>query len=84
MIFFLEMSTGHLGDTNMKHSLAFPTLLSSHGTIGNHQMPDVLTCKPREKPAPYKPCIHQQTSKKDGLHDVSRRKHAKTSPGMTR
>jgi len=60
------MSTGHLRDTNRKHSLSFPTLLSSHRTIRNCQMPHALTRrKPREKPALYKPCIHQQKPKKD-------------------
>ena len=43
----------------------FPTLFSSHRTIRIPQMPHVLTRKPCEKPAPYKPHTHQEKPKKD-------------------
>ena len=45
----------------------FPTLLSSHRTIRISQMPHMLTCKPHEKPVPYKPCTHQEKPKKNAL-----------------
>ena len=69
-------------DTNRKlpHSFELP---QNHQ---NHHMPQVLTCKPCKKPAPYKSCIvclSQEKPKKGHLLNALRRKHAKTSPYMT-